>query len=106
MTPDGAMLWAKFLQAKPIPDQAGPRKWPWILLDSFVKFGAFQWVTTSPKRKGEKKEKKSQRRLGCPRACFDQRAAGARAPRAPPSARRRLGGGLAERVRRGRTRGV
>ena len=72
--------------------------------DSFVQFGAFQRVMTSPKKK------KVPGSPGGPRACFDRRAAGARASRAPPSARRRsrrsLGGGLAGRVRPGRTRGV
>src|SRR5208337_1666380 len=44
---------AKFLQAEPNPDQAGPRKWAWILLDSFVRFGAFQEVTGSPNQKSK-----------------------------------------------------
>ncbi len=47
-------LWtpqAKFLKAEPNPDQAGPRKWVWIVLDSFVRFGAFQCVTGSPNQK-------------------------------------------------------
>src|SRR5271165_6613927 len=33
---------AKFPQADPKPDQARPRKWAWIVLDSFVRFEAFQ----------------------------------------------------------------
>src|SRR5208337_4226484 len=42
---------ANILQAEPNPDQAGPRKWAWIVLDFFVRFGAFQWVTSAPKQK-------------------------------------------------------
>src|SRR5271166_4763136 len=33
------------------PDQAGPRKWAWIFLDSFVRFEAFQWVTGNSNQK-------------------------------------------------------
>ena len=33
------------------PDQAGPRKWAWIFLDSFVQFEAFQWVTGNSNQK-------------------------------------------------------
>src|SRR5271166_4396855 len=41
----------QFLQSEPNPDQAGPRKWAWIVLDSFVRFGAFQEVTGNPNQK-------------------------------------------------------
>src|SRR5271166_1063627 len=41
----------KCLQAEPNPDQARPRKWAWIVLVSFVRFGAFQCVTGSPNQK-------------------------------------------------------
>src|SRR5271165_2011432 len=50
-TTSAERLQAKFLQAEPNPDQAGPRKWAWIFLDSFVRFGAFQWVTGGPNQK-------------------------------------------------------
>ena len=42
---------AKFLQAEPKPVQAGPRKRACIFLDSFVQFGAFQWVTSNQSQK-------------------------------------------------------
>jgi len=42
---------AKFLQAESKPVQAGPRKRAWIFLDSFVRFGAFQWVMSIPNEK-------------------------------------------------------
>jgi hypothetical protein len=31
--------------------QGNPSKNPWISLDSFVRFGAFQWVTANPNKK-------------------------------------------------------
>jgi hypothetical protein len=42
---------AKFPQAEPKPDQEKPRKRAWIFLDFFVRFGAFQWVTSNPEKK-------------------------------------------------------
>src|SRR5208337_4169162 len=41
----------RFLQAEPKPVQTGPRKRAWIFLDFFVRFGAFQWVASSPSQK-------------------------------------------------------
>src|SRR5271166_3810053 len=38
-------------QNSPSRTQSRPRKWAWIVLDFFVRFGAFQWVTSSPKQK-------------------------------------------------------
>jgi hypothetical protein len=32
-------------------NQTNPRKSPWIFLDSFRRFGAFQWVTANPNKK-------------------------------------------------------
>src|SRR5271166_4932077 len=43
---------AKFLQAEPNSDQAGPRKRAWIVLDSFVRFWVFQRVTSNPNQDG------------------------------------------------------
>src|SRR5271166_2872101 len=57
---------AKLLQAKPNPDQAGPRKWAWIFLDSFVRFGAFQWVTGSPNQKCNSRDGVSSTRRPAP----------------------------------------
>ena len=42
----------KFPQAEPNADQAGRRKWAWIVLDSFVRFGAFQRLTGTPNQNG------------------------------------------------------
>ena len=50
-TADAATPRAKFFQAEPKPVRAGPRKRAWIFLDSFVRFGAFQRVTSDPSQK-------------------------------------------------------
>jgi len=42
---------AKSNPSQPKPDQEKPRKRAWIFLDSFVRFGAFQRVTSNPKQK-------------------------------------------------------
>jgi len=42
---------AKFLQAAPKPVQAEPRNQACIFLDSFVRFGAFQRLTSNPSQK-------------------------------------------------------
>src|SRR5271166_6094651 len=42
---------AKSPQAEPKPDQEKPRKRAWIFLDFFVRFEAFQWVTSNPNQK-------------------------------------------------------
>ena len=47
---------AEFLQAESNPAQAGPRKWAWIVLDSLVRFRAFQRVTSNPNQKNSRDE--------------------------------------------------
>ena len=46
-----ASVRAKFLQAEPKPDQAGPRKWAWIFLDSFVRIRGFSMSYGQSKQK-------------------------------------------------------